>query len=163
MVDMPLNDDCDEPEPMPMSPPNVGEPEPNNNTGMIDDENKSLRRSTRNRRNKHEESLNEEKAPITSKWEPIKPLDAANVAPRKPPRKGKTCRATRNVVLKKTGPDDRKKRKRGEQDGPAKPEVVAVIEHHLTEDVVTHKYSGIHKSSNLTPAFQVRFAKNYFS
>lgn len=58
------------------------------------------RRSKRLRKNRLQELLNEPKAPLADPWEPIKPHEASNVVP-KPIKKGKTCRAPSDVVLKR--------------------------------------------------------------
>ena len=44
------------------------------------------------RRDKFQEILDEPKAPLADKWEPVKPHEAANVKPR-PVKRGRTCRA----------------------------------------------------------------------
>jgi len=52
-------------------------------------------RTLRQRRNKLQESLTEQKAPLVGAWEPVKPHEATPTLT-KPPKKGKTCRKPKN-------------------------------------------------------------------
>ncbi len=81
------------------------------------------RRSTRARRNKLQESLEEPRAPLVGPWEPVRPEEA--LVPAKPVRKGKTCRVPKGSGLElsnsrkyKTTAAERRRRFREKQGIP---------------------------------------------
>lgn len=123
--------------------------------GSPEKQDDNLRRSKRIRRNRHEESLNEPKAPLTNPWEPIKPHEASNVV--KPVKKGKTCRAPKNLVLKK-GSSRSKKRKADEDNPEINREPIEPIDQYLIHGTVTKSYSNMGKLHGVDPAFQVSIA-----
>ncbi len=87
-----------------------------------------LRRSSRTRRNKLQESLEEPKAPLAGPWEPVKPEDS--VVPAKPIKKGKTCKAPKGHVLEgqkyKTTAAERRRKFQEKQGVPVNPNAVKV-------------------------------------
>ena len=108
----------------------------------------------RPRRNKLEESLNEPKAPLGDPWEVIKPHEAT--VPPKPAKKGRTCKAPSNVVLKKALSRQKRVRKAPdeleEDPNRKKVQVTVPVEEYLIHEKVTHKYHG--KSRLVAPEFQ---------
>lgn len=109
------------------------------------------KRNPRKRRDKFQENLDEPKAPLTDKWEPVKPHEAAKVAA-KPVKKGRSCKAPPNVDLKKNKEASTRRRNKkaaaGAEaeatDGGSKVvRVITPVEQYLIHEVVTHKYSNL--------------------
>jgi condensin-2 complex subunit H2 len=120
-------------------------------------------RKSKRRRDKFQEILDEPKAPLADKWDPIKPHEAANVKQR-PVKKGRTCKAAPNVVLKRTAAGSRGNRLKGRGEelehssvaaaattAAKKVMVKAPIEQHLIHD---RMYCALGKNKLVTEEFQ---------
>ncbi len=120
-----------------------------------------VRRSTRTRRNKLQESLEEPRAPLTEPWEPVKPEDS--MVPPKPVKKGKTCRVPKgsqellqnqeqqSQKYKTTAAERRRKfrEKQGLPENPYRVKVVAPIEEYLIRE-----HTSLNKCKHVEPEFR---------